>query len=1195
MFDAARVFLSYAREDGEGFAARLRARLEAEEPEVTLWQDRAEMEGGVGWWRQIEEALERVSFLVIVLTPAALRSANTSKEWRRARQAAVCVYPVKGVPDDQIDYAALPRWMRKAHFFDLEKEWETFVRHLKSPCHATRVPFMAPELRTDFVERPGKLDELLRQLLGEDRANPVAITTALHGAGGFGKTTLAAALCHHEDVVDSFDDGILWATLGQDPNLRLELTKLYAALTGERPGFIDAEDAALELSRALEDKNCLIVVDDVWTPAHLKPFLRGGKGSARLVTTRQFEVASGARRIDVDEMEPNEAVRLLSAGVSLTSGGAGPFRDLARRLGRWPVLLKLAAATLRQRVERGETPARAMEYLNHALDRRGVTAFDRTDAAERSDAVARTLEVSLDLLKEEERQRLVELSVFPEDAEIPLSAASALWGRDAFDTEDLVQRLDAQSLVEFDLPRGCFRVHDILRAFLAGRAQEPAALHARLADAWGDPYHLPTPYAWNFLAHHLVGAGREAELRRLLLDFDWIEAKLGASDLGALLADYERLPRDPALRLLQGAIRLSAHVLAQHKDQLLPQLLGRIGREELELRSALEGKAARRTGAWLRPKLQSLTAPGGPLLRTLASHQNEVTAVAVLPDGARVVSGSGDGTLRLWDLDDGIELANWNAHSDWITTLAVVPSPEGPRIASGSSDGTLSLWDVETSRTLARWEAHRGWIRAVAATPSGDRLVSASHDRTLKVWEAASGRELATWHGHSKGVTGVLVTADGRRVVSGSDDLTLKLWDLESGRELATWTGHSAWIRAVAPSPDGRSVLSGALNGVVIVWDLETGKARVAWKAHRAGIGALVVLPDGQLVLSASDDGTLGLWKVESGERVAVLEGHTDLVRAAAATPDGRRAVSGSLDGTAKVWDLEAAVALRAGRRHFGEVSALALAAAGRFVCASRTGLNMFELSTASPIGTWEGHGGRVRALAVTQDGQRIATGSEDHSVRIWDLDGRVLARLSGHLDRVTAIAVSPDGRRLASGSHDGVVKVWDVAEGQALWSRQAHLRWITALAITQTGDVISASHDRSVRIWELETGLERLATQNDKQWVTALAVTPDGRRIVSGSAAGKLSVWDLGTVKELLSWEAHLAAVTALGITRDGTRVVSGSEDGTVKVGRIEDGAPLAAFYAESPVRALVVGDDLTVVTGEASGKIHLLQLEGG
>ena len=87
----------------------------------------------------------------------------------------------------------------------------------------------------------------------------IAITTALAGAGGFGKTTLAAALCHDDDTITAFDDGVLWATLGQSPNVQGELTRLYAALAGERPGSSDVEDAAQALAEKLEHKRCLIV------------------------------------------------------------------------------------------------------------------------------------------------------------------------------------------------------------------------------------------------------------------------------------------------------------------------------------------------------------------------------------------------------------------------------------------------------------------------------------------------------------------------------------------------------------------------------------------------------------------------------------------------------------------------------------------------------------------------------------------------------------------------------------------------------------------------------------------------------------------------------------------------------------------------------------------------------------------------
>jgi hypothetical protein len=278
-----RVFLSYARRDGEEFASALRRRLNAEEPEISLWQDRTELEAGRGWWVQIEEALDRVKFLVIVMTPQAIASETVRKEWRYARQRGVTVYPVKGADADQLIASALPNWMRKAHWHDIgqftnsewrdSKEWDAFVRRLKSDPQPKRVPFMAPDLPQPFVPRR-EFDELLTCVLDPTLQNPVAITTAVQGAGGYGKTTLATALCHDERVSDAFDDGVLWTSLGQTPRLVDEITKLYEALSGKQPPFIDVQQASTQLADKLEHRNCLIVIDDVWDSVHLEPFLR---------------------------------------------------------------------------------------------------------------------------------------------------------------------------------------------------------------------------------------------------------------------------------------------------------------------------------------------------------------------------------------------------------------------------------------------------------------------------------------------------------------------------------------------------------------------------------------------------------------------------------------------------------------------------------------------------------------------------------------------------------------------------------------------------------------------------------------------------------------------------------------------------------------------------------------------------------
>ncbi len=473
--------------------------------------------------------------------------------------------------------------MSKAHFFDISREWETFLNYLLSDREVPRVPFMAPNLPDGFVDRPAQFNELLTLLLDKNRENPVAITTVLSGAGGYGKTTLATALSHDDRIIDAFDDGILWATLGEDADqstVLRELGKLYYGLTHERPAFADVEEASRELAQKLENLNCLIVIDDVWKQYLLKPFLRGGKGCARLITTRLFPVANAARGrwVNVDEMTKDESVQMLLRGVPESERPAdpAPFVELARRLGEYPLLLRLAAGAIRAEMDWGEELKGAFESVNRALDKYGIFAFDPEDDGQRDESVAKTIEVSMDRLKpEEDRVRFLELAIFPEDTAIPLTTLEQLWSFDQLDTEDAVQHLADLSLLELDLKNGTVALHDVMRAYAALRLQYPVGVHRRLLSAWDDFLRLPDEHAWRWAAYHLRKAECCEEIRRLLFDFDWLLAKLEATDADALIADFEHISEDANARLLQGAIRLSAHVLAQDPRHLANQLTER--------------------------------------------------------------------------------------------------------------------------------------------------------------------------------------------------------------------------------------------------------------------------------------------------------------------------------------------------------------------------------------------------------------------------------------------------------------------------------------------------------------------------------------------------------------------------------------------------------------------------------------------
>src|ERR1017187_3631606 len=230
------VFLSYSRSDGEEFAKALRRRLSESAPDIRIMRDREILEGGEGWRNQIKDAIESVEFVVLVMTPAGIRSAEVQFEWRFAREQGVCIYPVKAAPDSELQFSQLPRWMSKAHFFDIEKEWETFLAHLRKGCDTPRVLFMAPELPDSSVKRPVELGRVKNLLFNTNG------TVALLGGGGFGKTTLANALCHELDIIQNFDDGVLWVELGRNPDVLRSLANIYASLTGERPGFVSEDD-----------------------------------------------------------------------------------------------------------------------------------------------------------------------------------------------------------------------------------------------------------------------------------------------------------------------------------------------------------------------------------------------------------------------------------------------------------------------------------------------------------------------------------------------------------------------------------------------------------------------------------------------------------------------------------------------------------------------------------------------------------------------------------------------------------------------------------------------------------------------------------------------------------------------------------------------------------------------------------------
>eukprot|EP01063_Lacrimia_lanifica_P033931 TRINITY_DN6166_c0_g1_i1.p1 TRINITY_DN6166_c0_g1~~TRINITY_DN6166_c0_g1_i1.p1 ORF type:complete len:1811 (+),score=437.13 TRINITY_DN6166_c0_g1_i1:89-5521(+) len=424
----------------------------------------------------------------------------------------------------------------------------------------------------------------------------------------------------------------------------------------------------------------------------------------------------------------------------------------------------------------------------------------------------------------------------------------------------------------------------------------------------------------------------------------------------------------------------------------------------------------------------------------LKGHSTAVRSVAISEDGGRVVSGSRDTTVRIWDAATGAEQLVLNGHESFVEDVIV--TADGSRAASCDRDGFVRVWDTATGKVLQTLAWHQGGVGCIAFTHDELRIASGSDDKTIRVCDVASGKEPQKLEGHTGEVWGVSVSPDGRTVASCSDDFTLRLWDTTSGAELRKFVGHTDEVRGVALR--NAQVVSGSLDKTLRVWDVATGKQlRKLRDGHDDYITKVKLIDDGATLVSASEDGSVITWRAATGTRERVFCADADCaINAVAASPDGAWIASGGLAGVVYLWDAKCERA-----------------------------------RSTKPHATLKGHKGgfSVYALAFFPDGARIASASGDSTVRIWDVESaRELKVLRGHDQVVNCLAVAHDGTWVASGGNDASIKIWDPVSGENLQNLLAHAGSVYSLDAAAGDDaqrLVSSSADRTVRVWNRVDG----------------------------------------------------------------------------------------------------------------------------
>ena len=1161
------------------------------------------MKGGESWWQQIQEVLKQVEYLVLVMTPGSMASEVVREEWMYARQQGVCVLPV--IAAENLNISSLPRWMSKVHFYDLghEMQWERFVNDLNTCCEQSRVLFKVENLPDNFVERHVESEQLVKSLLDENRENAKAITIALKGAGGFGKTTLAAALCRNYEIQQAYHDGILWVTLGEHPgDLIGKLSDLIIRLTGENPGYATVDAASDYLAELLIDREMLIVIDDVWDSAHLRPFLKGGERCARLITTRNSDVLpTMIICIDVNEMEIREAVQLLRN--ELQGGDQSEFQALAKRLGNWPLLLKLVNARLREHVRQSEqSPNVALKYANKVLDQRSVTGFDIHDSSERSNAVDVTLKLSLELLEEEEIIRFLELSIFPEDVDVPLDTLVKYWGKtagmDYLDAGEFCRRLYRLSLLEQYTTKS-IKIHDVIRHYLIEKAgKKNIDFHETLLGSYGLQQwaDIPEdePYLWNNLAYHMLEAGQSGDAYTLLTNCDYLEKKHNISSIYNLRDDYLLAIRKwcgdenqkKVLVACEDCLRVVGIHIHQTPELLLPYLynylIGISTEHQPPISLSCVSEHAGELG-WLRSVQNFKPEPSSQFF--MMGHIGSVNTVAFTSDGSHIVSGSDDQTIKIWDFGSGKLLRSIDGH-DNINSITV--TPDNSQIVSGSDNKLVKVWDLENGQLSYSLEGHRDSVNAVAVTSDGKKVVSGSDDNLVKIWYLNSGEVRDLFEEYSGNVNTVAITPDGKKVVSGYENGSVKLWDLESQRFLRSFEGHRGSVSVVAISRNGSRIISGADDNIINIWDLQSGELLRTLDEHTDSVEAIAISLDNLQIISGADDNTIKIWDLQTGKLVQSFERHKDHVKSIAVRPkmQSTQIISGSKDKTIKAWNLNEKQQIRSFEGHQDRVNTIALTADGTRVVsgADDSVVRVWDLNGGGFLHSFEKHTNCVRAVAITPDGRQVISGGDDKTIQVWDLNSGEQRYSIDEKDRVRSVTVTPDGSRIVSTSDDKTIKVWKLEGGKFLHAIEG-TDYVRAIAMTHDGSgIVSGSDDGIISVWDIGNGklLRSIKTQNGI--IKSVAVMPDNSKIISGAVDGIINIWNPYNKKLLPPFEEHFRDVLAVAVTPDSSQVISGSDDKTVNVLNWRERKLMYSVqkgYRSGVSTVAVTSDGLRVISG--------------
>ncbi|MFB2893410.1 trypsin-like peptidase domain-containing protein [Aerosakkonemataceae cyanobacterium BLCC-F50] len=257
------------------------------------------------------------------------------------------------------------------------------------------------------------------------------------------------------------------------------------------------------------------------------------------------------------------------------------------------------------------------------------------------------------------------------------------------------------------------------------------------------------------------------------------------------------------------------------------------------------------------------------------------------------------------------------------------------------------------------------------------------------------------------------------------------------------------------------------------------------------------------------------------------------------------------------------------------KVLAVAISADGQTIASGLAdgNIKLWNKNTGKELRTLAGHSSTIDALAISPDGQILASGSRDKTVKIWNLqNGQLLHTLTESPGSVVSLAISPNGQMIAAGSSvdNGVIRIWNLQSGKLLHSLTGHSNYIWSIAFcSDSQTLVSSSTDKTIRVWDVNKGQLLRTLSGNLNIIRAVAVSPYGSTIASGNYSNKdlsggessteddatIKLWNRNTGELLRTLKGHSGTISSLAIDPFGHILASGSYDGTIKIWNLHTG----------------------------------------